>query len=274
MVDVIAGGTVFPLPLSSVYAFPEDYPYPGEVYAPVWEGTQRRVPCVAVGGGPTRVLLFHGNGETIVGARELALRIGAACDATVYVMEFPGYWKDAGGHADVRSAKAVYEAAAQTAAIIAEGGGYHLVGYSLGTALAVRVAKQDAALQPRHAVQSLTLIAPICSALSVFATSPAEGLPPGLRSLMALVKPMLAPLDIFCAEKDAPFVRAPSAVVFGTHDEVVANSQGARMATLLHATTRIVAGAGHCDIQGHHSALAFIGAHITEHCGAYKSDVN
>lgn len=266
MIDSIpwVRGAVFPLPEAAVYCFPSEYPYPKEVYAPVWEkGSGHRIPCVAVGKGKRRVLLFHGNGETIINARGLAVRISKLCNATVYLMEFPGYWRGEDGHVAQRSAKAVYEAAAETAAIIAEGGEYHVMGYSLGTAVAVRVAKE--ARQHQSRVLTLSLIAPICSAMSAFASSPADDIPTGLKMLVSLIKPMMTPRDIFCAERDAPMVRVPSTVVYGTADKVVANSQGACMTELLHSTYQIIAGRDHSTILDDKFALHFIKRHVIDH---------
>ena len=43
MVDFLASKQLFALPSDEVYRFPRDYPYPHEVYAPVWEGTVRLI---------------------------------------------------------------------------------------------------------------------------------------------------------------------------------------------------------------------------------------
>lgn len=80
---------LFALPDNSIYRFPSDYPYPREVYAPVWEGSGRNVPCVVVGPSDAerRIMLFHGNGETIQGARSMALDI-ARCELFTFTSSY------------------------------------------------------------------------------------------------------------------------------------------------------------------------------------------
>ena len=201
MVDFIAGDAVFALPRDSVYVFPDGYPNREEVYAPVWEGSGRTIPCVVVGdaAAPRRILLFHGNAQTIFDARPFARKLAAACDARVFMCEFEGYWRPENGPPGQRTARGVYASAKGAAELLKQGGDFHVVGFSLGTALAVRVARQHA-----ESVISLSLIAPLCSALSVAATTHAEGAPPGLRAFIALAKPLLAPLDVFSTHHEGP----------------------------------------------------------------------
>ena len=272
MVDALAPGAVFALPEDCVYCFPSQYPYPGEVFNPVWKGSNCTVPCVMVSphgmamsapSASKRVLLFHGNGETLEGARVLASELATHCGAYVFIVEYPGYWRPERGEPATRTAAGAYANAATATRLLAKSGGpLHLVGYSLGTALAVRIAKDMGPGTPLACVQSLTLIAPICSALGVAATSPAEGLPPGLRPLLAFMKPLLSSLDVFCADRDAPGVKVRSAVVYGSLDEVVNNSQGARMASLLKTTPLVVPGENHTSVVGSPSTIAFIRKNI------------
>lgn len=270
MVDALVPGAVFALPENCVRRFPADYPWSTEVFAPVWEGSRCTVPCVAVtppdvAMGPPRdcprVLLFHGNGETMEGARELAVKLAEMCKAYVFIVEYPGYWRPDEGAPGARSAEGTYDNAAVAARLLAKHvGPIHLVGYSLGTALAVRVAKE----MGMPFVESLTLIAPFCSAMGVAATSPGIGIPPGMRPLIALMKPLLSGMDVFCADRDAPLVSGVrSAVVYGSSDEVVSSSQGNRMAKLLGAKKLVVGGQDHSSIVMHHEALDFMVHNIT-----------
>ena len=270
MVDAIVPGAVFALPDECVCRFPAQYPFPGEVFAPVWEGSKQSVPCVVVTApgvpmGPPRecerVLLFHGNGETMEGARPLAMKLAELCKAYVFIVEYPGYWCPDEGEPGPRSAAGTYSNASLAAQLLAK---YvaptHLVGYSLGTTLAVRVAKE----MGTPFVQSLTLIAPFCSAMGVAATSPAVGIPAGMRPFIALMKPLFSGYDVFCADRDAPYVKGVrSAVVYGDRDKVVSNSQGARMAKLLGAKELVVEGQNHTTIVMHDEAIGFMVHNIT-----------
>lgn len=93
MVDFIARDMLFPLPDNVVLRFPRDYQYShDEVYRPVWEGSERTVPCVVVGhpSSNRRILFFHGNSETIASSRKLALTLAVRCAARVFVIDYPG----------------------------------------------------------------------------------------------------------------------------------------------------------------------------------------
>jgi len=273
-VDAFVANAIFQLPQKSVYRFPSGYPRQGEVFAPVWQGSGRTIPCVVISPpdkatGPViatrRVLLFHGNSETLDGARPLAARLAAECEANVYIVEYPGYWKpdSPDGEPSPRTAAGTYANAAFASRVLAmqkDVGPLHIVGYSLGTALAVRVAKE---LGPQS-VQSLSLIAPICSVIGVAATSPDDTIPMGFRPLLSLIKPLLSSMDVFCADRDAPFVRVRSAVVYGDSDEVVNNSQGERMAALLRTRPLVVEGETHATVVGSHQTIKFIQENIVQ----------
>ena len=180
------------------------------------------------------------------------------------------YWiPDDGSHPKARTARAVYAAAAFAAKVLHEQfGSYHIVGYSLGTTLAVRAARDHG-----NAIESLSLIAPICSALSAAASSPNEELW-GTKVLVRIVKPFISPLDVFCAERDAPFVgrvdkktkRKPTrcAVVYGGADQIVHPSQSVRMANLLHAAITEVKIRDHDTILWDDDALNFVTRNVCD----------
>lgn len=258
MVDLMARNQVFrPTTFGPLRRFPADYPHPGEVYAPVWEGSDFRVPCVALGDehATARILLFHGNADTVLHIRPVARALAARCEARVFVIEFPGFWLDEGGRARRPSAAGLYEAGRVAGAILAEAAPFHVMGYSLGSACAVRCA----ATFP-ESVLSLTLLAPLCSALSVVA---AAG---GPFTLMAVLKPVLAPfVDAFRADRDAQYVRAPALVLHGRADEVIPVTEGCRMAALLHAELEVLAGVTHASIVTNDAALRRVAAHVHAH---------
>ena len=190
--------------------------------------------------------------------------IARRCDARVFIIDYPGYWMhEDGSPPSPRTAGGVYSAAYAAAKILGgDGRRFHVVGYSLGTALAVRVARDHG-----NAVESMSLIAPICSALSTAASSPNKKLR-GLRAFVSVIKPFISTLDVFCAERDAPFVGRPApypqhpgtrcSIVYGEQDELVNSSQSVRMSKLLGASIVMVKGESHTTIQESDEALEFV----------------
>ena len=256
MVDVLMRSRVFlPTRDGPLRLFPNDYPFPEEVYDPVW--LKAHVPCVRVGrfDSPRKVLFFHGNAGTLLTVRPVAKQLAARCDACVFVVEFPGFWRESDGRSTAPTERRTYTASTDAAQALRKmEGDFHVVGYSLGTACAVRVAATVAG------VRSLTLFAPLCSAMSVAAHES------GRRSLMSLLCNVFSSLDVFRADLDAPKVRVASLVLHGDADETVPLMDGKRMASLIRGCSlRTLPGVTHSTILSSEDALNQAAIHIKSH---------
>lgn len=197
--ETIVDQNVFPV---KIYATIDDPPPGLRRFEPLFEaGT----PCFLCGTGERRVVLFHGNAQSVTGLDTFALAqsVSRACDATVALVEYPGFWKDSSN--TPKTVRGMYSACMTAVRVLSNHfqGPVHVFGYSVGTAPAARVCADLS----EH-VSSLTLIAPMVSAMSIL-----EDHMPGLR----LVSIFARPFDTLCVRRDA--MRTKNKRVLVVHGE-------------------------------------------------------
>lgn len=182
----------------------------------------------APAGAPTLVY-FHGNAEQLFDELRLAQELHGQ-GLGFYGIEYPGYGRSPGEPSE----KAIYEAAEiGIAALRAQGvdlGAIVLAGRSLGTGVAVEMAR-------RGLGSRLVLVAPYTSIPDV-----------GQRQFPWLPVRLLA-RDRFDSKAKAPGLRIPALIVHGDRDEVIPVDMGRELGRVLpNAEVRIVEGAGHNDV--------------------------
>lgn len=194
------------------------------------------------GGAPTRwVVVFHGNGETIASHVETA-RTFAERGVGALLVEYRGY----GGVPGSPSEEGLYaDAEAAIAALGAAPRDVVLLGYSLGSGVAIELAR-------RGRGGALVVLAPYTSIVDV-----ARGVAPGLPR-------WLVP-DRFESLDKAPAVRVPALVIHGTDDRVVPYAMGERLAAALpQGRLLTVPGGSHVDLLSRddvvREVVAFVGA--------------
>jgi pimeloyl-ACP methyl ester carboxylesterase len=180
------------------------------------------------GAGPT-VVYLHGNGEQVLDAVTLAEGL-AAQGMGLLAVEYPGYGFAPGAPGEA----AIYAAAERALALLAErgvpGGDVVLLGRSLGSGVAVELARRG------HGAR-VVLVSPFTSlgdmAARLFFWLPAR----------LLLRDRYASLD------KAPLVRQPVLVLHGERDTLVPVEMGRRLAERLpHGTFVQVPHVGHNDI--------------------------
>jgi pimeloyl-ACP methyl ester carboxylesterase len=180
-------------------------------------------------GLPKALLYFGGNGERIEDSRETLARWFP--DRTIYLLPYRGYAASEGKPSEsalVTDAEALFDLAAQSHSQIA------VIGRSLGSGVAVQVAA-------RRPVERLVLVTPFDSLVRV-----AAGYFPWL------------PVDALMRERFESWrytndIHCPVLVIRAEEDEVI---PAARTMALVSAfgrppTVRVVADAGHNDVQDH-----------------------
>lgn len=173
---------------------------------------------------PRCVALYcHGNAENIHLCADFAAALSREACATVYSIEYPGYFRDEHGVAP-SSERALNAAAAAAASRLARQPlPLLLVGYSLGSAPTVHAAGTDAV---RGCNAMLVLMAPLVGALR---TQLAGG---------GLLAALVSPIDVFRTDVIAATLALKAAVVFhGTEDKVIPTWHGQRVADALKAHT-------------------------------------
>lgn len=194
-----------------------------EVCAAIWQGAGVATAVMTHPAPKCVVLYMHGNAENIETAAPYAGLVREACHATVYSVEYPGYFRrsDAEGAVAQPCEEGVYSAARQAAEIITARVGLPLVvfGYSLGTAPAVHTA---ATLGGRRFM--LVLVAPLLGAIGTqFATTESSTAWSFLYS----------GFDVFRTEGLARKVDAHTLICHGTDDEAVPIAHGHRLGRTL-----------------------------------------
>lgn len=252
--------------------FPADYPKElhGEINTLVWDDPRNnhRIPCISVGrvDAPRHIIFFHGNAETLAGdqhaeppipgARITALKLAEACDARVHVPEYPGYWVSDDNERMRTTEEVMYDAAVTVSTILLslyETQDIAVIGFSLGTSLAVRVARTKGL---RERIKCIVLFAPFYGAFDVII----EKLPMVWRWTLGAVKPGL---DLFRTYADAPYVSAPCLVIHGENDITISHTQGHRIADALHANFKMVGGnVSHNDLLQSGEALTVASRHV------------
>lgn len=145
-------------------------------------------------------VVFHGNSEVmrLRPLAEFAAALAAAAGIDVVLPEYPGY--DVGQRP--RLEQVIACGAAVLRAVLDQGVGLVVVGYSLGTAIAIKALR--ALDRPARA---LVLVAPFCSALSAYLTGRWVGLSAAC---------LYAPLDELRVAPDLAALRLPLFVAYAT----------------------------------------------------------
>lgn len=177
------------------------------------------------------LLFFHGNAEDLETCAPYAEELRDAFAATVYVCEYPGYWRPPGAAKPVEqpSEEGVYVAARVALAAVREHAPslpVAVMGYSLGSAAAIHAVAeaQDGAIM-------LILVAPLLGAL---ATALGNSAPLAF---------LYRPLDMFRTDRTAARVTGPAIVCHGTkarnitpRDARNPDSPGSRASAAAHRT--------------------------------------
>lgn len=182
---------------------------------------------------------LHGNSENHVTALEYARVFGERTGSTVYVVDYPAFFKHKknAGEAHQSSkdehlpSEAEVYAAATTAfrAVLAgskkAGLPCAVIGYSLGTASAVQCAVTPEAIEEKTPI---VLIAPLLSAISTQTRQTENAAKSG-----GLLSYFLGAVDMFGTERDAPKIVSPTLIYHGRHDIAVPFAHGERLSQLI-----------------------------------------
>ena len=220
MLILVALGGAYLLLCIAVFMFQRRLVFP----APETAAAPRRGTLIPVAGGtvmlwvpPTRpdapvLVHFHGNGESVVDAEELAGLL-APDGVGVAAIEYPGYPRAAGSPSE-RSILAAAEAGLRqlTGPMGIARDRLVLSGQSLGTGVAVELAA-------RGWGRRLLLLSPFTSLPAV-----------GARAFPFLPVRLLM-LDRFDSEARAPGLKVPVLIIHGTEDEVVHFDLGKTLST-------------------------------------------
>lgn len=174
-------------------------------------------PGFLYGAGERVVVLFHGNAQSVTSVDTVAFAssVSRACGARVALVEYPGFWDDENN--TEKTVAGMYSACLSAVRVLKQHfGDVHIVGYSVGTAPAARVCAEAP-----EGIASLTLVAPMVSALSVL-----EDHVPGLR----LISPLSRTFDTLCVSRDAAKTRGKRVlVVHGEDDKLIHPRHGKRV---------------------------------------------
>lgn len=169
-------------------------------------------------------LYCHGNAENLHTCAWFAEQLREECHATVYCLEYPGYFCADGKPGGHSSERGLNDAAAALAAALAASGPLPLliVGYSLGSAPAVHAAAEEA-LAGRGAM--LALMAPLLGALRTQVSG-------------GFLSALISPFDVMRTDRAAARARlARAIVVHGEADHVIPCWHGRKLAEALRAHT-------------------------------------
>jgi len=209
------------------------YPQPREVTAPEStmhlrvEGADLLV-TVRAHSGPKAILYFGGNGEDV--SRNLRSFSAAFPDHALFLMHYRGY----GGSTGSPSERANHsDAAALFRAVYAQHPDVAVIGRSLGSGVAVRLASENP-------VSRLVLVTPYDS-IEEIAAAQYPYLP---------VKWLL--LDRYESWRYAPGIRIPTQIIAAENDEVIPRASTEKLVARFPAggvaSVTVIAGTGHNDI--------------------------
>jgi len=209
------------------------YPQPREVTAPEStmhlrvEGADLLV-TVRAHSGPKAILYFGGNGEDV--SRNLRSFSPAFPDHALFLMHYRGY----GGSTGSPSERANHsDAAALFRAVYAQHPDVAVIGRSLGSGVAVRLASENP-------VSRLVLVTPYDS-IEEIAAAQYPYLP---------VKWLL--LDRYESWRYAPGIRIPTQIIAAENDEVIPRASTEKLVARFPAggvaSVTVIAGTGHNDI--------------------------
>ena len=170
---------------------------------------------------PACVALYcHGNAENLVASAHFVAQLREHCRATVFAIEYPGYF-DSSEPASEAALKAAVSAL--VAKLAAQALPVLLVGYSLGSAAAVHAAG-SASLRGRNTM--LVLLAPLVGGIRTFFVTG------------GILSALVSPFDVFRTDAAAAQLSLRAAAVFhGTDDAVVPLWHGQRLAAALRTHT-------------------------------------
>lgn len=189
------------------------------------------------------MLYCHGNAESLETLLGYVEQVRDACHASVYVCEYPGYWRSSEPGVTAPEAlpseAGTYAAAMAVAEHLAMRSELPLVvlGYSLGTAPALHVAASE---RLRKRAVMLVLVAPLLSAMGTrFAKTDNS----------ASWSFLYSAFDVFKTEHNARSVTHHTVLCHGTEDEAVPFSHGSKLSKLIPKCT-------FCPIQdAHHDTV-------------------
>jgi pimeloyl-ACP methyl ester carboxylesterase len=225
MVYIAACVAAFLLQRSLIY-FPQPRQVQGEIMRLPVEGAELIV-SIRPHLGSKAVLYFGGNAEDV--SQNLPNFSAAFPDHALYLLHYRGYGGSTGNPSEEnnhRDAAALFDAVRREHAQIA------VIGRSLGSGIAVRIAAE-------RPVSRLVLVAP-CDSIAEIAASALPYLP--VRFLL---------LDRYDSGKYAPSIKVPTAIIAAEHDEVVPAASTRKLLSRFPqgvASMTIIPGAGHNNL--------------------------
>lgn len=246
----IVDRNIFPVPiLANFDALPEGL----ERFEPLFA---IGIPCFLYGAGERTVVHFHGNAQSVTSpdTHLFVSAVSRACGARVALVEYPGFWDD--GQKTPKTVRGMYSTCMAATKVLANHfGKVHVLGYSVGTAPSARVCAELTA-----SVESLTLIAPMVSALSVL-----EDHVPSFRLLSVFSRPF----DTLCVRRDASRTSGTRVlVIHGKEDKLIKPRNGKEVAAVytLKNETKFeeIPDADHEGVVAREECIAAIRDHVTK----------
>lgn len=177
--------------------------------------------------GPKAVLYFGGNAEDV--SQNLPDFSTAFPDHALYLLHYRGYGGSTGNPSEDNNQR---DAAALFEAVRREHGEVAVIGRSLGTGIAVRIAAERPATR-------LVLVTPYDSIAEIAA------------SAMPFFPVRFLLLDRYDSGKYAPSIKVPTTIIAAEHDEVVPAVSTRRLLSRFQqgvASMTVIPGAGHNDL--------------------------
>ena len=220
------GALIYPAPHTSPDALRQR---PGFGKVPLAAGLEVDTFYLPAPPGAPTVVHFHGNGEQLLGQRELDQLLGDA-GLGFLAVEYPGYGASAGSPTEA----GLYASAEAALQFLREQGvkpeQMVLSGRSLGTGVAVEMARRGYGAR-------MVLVSPYTSMVAM-----------GQRMLPFLPAALLV-RDRFESLAKAPGISIPVLVIHGERDEVIPVEMGRTLGQRFpHATVVTVPRAGHNDV--------------------------